>query len=74
MLLCGPACASVFTDNLIANGTRKLWTDNVIFCGHFASNAQSFPKSTVRHEKRLQPYLRQIQGSPALVSLAELRR
>ena len=65
-LLAGPAWASVFTGNLIANGIRNVWTYTVIFCGHFTANAQTFPKASVKNETRPQWYLRQIQGSSNL--------
>ena len=65
-LLAGPAWASVFTGNLIANGIRNVWTYTVIFCGHFTAHAQTFPKASVKNETRPQWYLRQIQGSSNL--------
>ena len=65
-LLGGPAWASVFTGNLIANGIRNVWTYTVIFCGHFTAHAQTFPKASVKNETRPQWYLRQIQGSSNL--------
>ena len=65
-LLGGPAWASVFTGNLVANGIRNVWTYTVIFCGHFTANAQTFAKSSVKNETRPQWYLRQIQGSSNL--------
>ncbi|MCH8179267.1 MAG: acyl-CoA desaturase [Proteobacteria bacterium] len=65
-LLAGPAWASVFTGNLVANGLRNLWTYTVIFCGHFTTDVQTFPKSVIKHESRAQWYLRQILGSSNL--------
>lgn len=65
-LLAGPAWASVFLGNLVANGLRNLWTYTVIFCGHFTTDVQTFPKGIIKHETRPQWYLRQIQGSSNL--------
>jgi linoleoyl-CoA desaturase len=65
-LLAGPAFLSVFLGNLLANGIRNVWTYTVIFCGHFTTNVQTFPKSIVKNETRAHWYLRQIQGSSNL--------
>ena len=65
-LLAGPAFLSVFLGNLLANGLRNVWTYTVIFCGHFTTDVQTFPKSIVKNETRAQWYLRQIQGSSNL--------
>ncbi len=65
-LLAWPVAAQVALGNLIANGLRNLWTYTVIFCGHFTTNVQTFPKSVVKNETRAQWYLRQILGSSNL--------
>jgi len=65
-LLAGPAFLSVFLGNLVANGIRNVWTYTVIFCGHFTTDVQTFPKSVVKNETRAQWYVRQIQGSSNL--------
>jgi len=65
-LLAGPAWASVFAGNLVANGLRNLWTYTVIFCGHFTTDVQTFPKAVLKDESRPQWYLRQILGSSNL--------
>lgn len=65
-MLAGPAFWSVFLGNLVANGIRNVWTYTVIFCGHFTTNVQTFPKSIVKNETRAQWYLRQIRGSSNL--------
>lgn len=65
-LLAGPAFWSVFLGNLLANGIRNVWTYTVIFCGHFTTDVQTFPKSIVKNETRARWYLRQIQGSSNL--------
>lgn len=65
-LLAGPAWAAVLSGNAVANVLRSLWTYTVIFCGHFTANAQTFPKSVLKHETRAHWYLRQILGSSNL--------
>ena len=65
-LLAGPAWASVLTGNLVANGLRNRWTYTVIFCGHFTTNVQTFPKAVLKDESRPQWYVRQILGSSNL--------
>jgi linoleoyl-CoA desaturase len=65
-LLAGPFFLPVMLGNLCANGMRNLWTYTIIFCGHFTADAQTFPKSVLRHETRGQWYLRQLRGSSNL--------
>jgi linoleoyl-CoA desaturase len=65
-LLAGPGFLTVFTGNLIANGIRNVWTYAVIFCGHFTTDVETFPKSVVKNETRAQWYVRQIKGSSNL--------
>src|SRR5699024_8295998 len=36
---------STITANLVANGIRNVWTNAVIFCGHFPDGAEKFTKS-----------------------------
>lgn len=56
----------VLLGNLVANGIRNLWTNAIIFCGHFTEHAQTFTRREVENETRGQWYLRQIQGSSNL--------
>ncbi len=56
----------VLLGNLIANGIRNVWTNAIIFCGHFTTNAHSFSREETRNECRGLWYLRQIQGSSNL--------
>jgi fatty acid desaturase len=65
-LLAGPGFWTVFTGNLIANGIRNVWTYAIIFCGHFTTDVETFPKSIVKNETRGQWYVRQIRGSSNL--------
>ena len=65
-LLGAPIFWQIFLGNLVANGLRNLWTYTVIFCGHFTTHVQTFPKAIVKNETRPQWYLRQILGSSNL--------
>jgi len=56
----------VLLGNLMANLLRNVWTNAIIFCGHFTANAQTYTRQEVAHETRGQWYLRQIQGSSNL--------
>lgn len=56
----------VLLGNLCANLIRNVWTNAIIFCGHFTENAQTFSRETTRNESRGGWYLRQIQGSSNL--------
>lgn len=56
----------VLLGNLAANLIRNLWTNAIIFCGHFTEHAQIFSRSETANETRGDWYLRQIQGSSNL--------
>jgi NADPH-dependent stearoyl-CoA 9-desaturase len=49
--------------NIVANVIRNIWTDAVIFCGHFPDGAEKFTKTDMIGESRGQWYLRQMLGS-----------
>ncbi|GAB16502.1 putative acyl-CoA desaturase [Gordonia effusa NBRC 100432] len=51
------------TANLLANIIRNVWTNAVIFCGHFPDGAEKFTKKDMDNESRGQWYLRQMLGS-----------
>ncbi|MFY2764694.1 fatty acid desaturase family protein [Arenimonas sp. MALMAid1274] len=53
----------VLLGNLAANLIRNLWTNAIIFCGHFTEQVQTYTPREVQGETRGQWYLRQIQGS-----------
>ncbi len=53
----------VFAGNLAANLIRNVWSNVVIFCGHFPEGSQVFTEEQTRNETRGQWYLRQMQGS-----------
>ncbi len=56
----------VLLGNLLANLIRNLWTNAIIFCGHFTEHVHTYSKQEVENETRGQWYLRQIQGSSNL--------
>ena len=56
----------VLLGNLVANLIRNLWTNAIIFCGHFTEHAQIFNRRETENETRGDWYLRQIQGSSNL--------
>ncbi|MGV9827080.1 MULTISPECIES: fatty acid desaturase family protein [unclassified Gordonia (in: high G+C Gram-positive bacteria)] len=51
------------TATLTANVIRNLWTNAVIFCGHFPDGAEKFTKQDVDSETQAEWYLRQMLGS-----------
>ncbi len=61
--LTGPAFLTTFTANLTANMIRNVWTNAVIFCGHFPDGAEKFTTKDLESETRGQWYLRQMLGS-----------
>jgi len=56
----------VLLGNAAANLIRSLWTNAIIFCGHFTSDAQVYSKAEAAEESRGAWYLRQIHGSSNL--------
>lgn len=56
----------VLLGNAAANLIRNLWTNAIIFCGHFTADAQVYTRAEVVGETRGAWYLRQIQGSSNL--------
>ena len=56
----------VLLGNLIANGIRNVWTNAIIFCGHFPEGTRVFTKEETEGETRGDWYLRQLQGSANL--------
>jgi linoleoyl-CoA desaturase len=62
-LLSGLAAPSALAGNLVANLTRNVWSNVVIFCGHFPSGAQTFTEEQLEGETRGRWYLRQLLGS-----------
>ncbi|MBF6178009.1 fatty acid desaturase family protein [Nocardia otitidiscaviarum] len=62
-LLTGPAFFGTLTANLTANVIRNVWTNAVIFCGHFPDGAEKFTRRDVETETQAEWYLRQMLGS-----------
>ncbi|MBU3063463.1 fatty acid desaturase [Nocardia sp. NEAU-G5] len=62
-LLTGPSFLTTLTANLTANIIRNIWTNAVIFCGHFPDGAEKFTKADIDGETQGQWYLRQMLGS-----------
>ncbi|MEU6579582.1 fatty acid desaturase [Nocardia sp. NPDC046763] len=62
-LLTGPAFLSTLTADLTANIVRNIWTNAVIFCGHFPDGAEKFTKFDCDNETQGEWYLRQMLGS-----------
>lgn len=61
--LTGPAFFSTLTANMAANVIRNVWSNAIIFCGHFPDGAEKFTKSDVDNETKPEWYLRQMLGS-----------
>lgn len=62
-LLTGPAFVPTLTANIAANMIRNVWTNAVIFCGHFPDGAEKFTKADIAGEPQSEWYLRQMLGS-----------
>ena len=62
-LLTGPSFFTTLTANFTANVVRNVWTNAVIFCGHFPDGAEKFTKADVDNETQGEWYLRQMLGS-----------
>ncbi|TKZ14873.1 hypothetical protein B7493_03005 [Mycobacterium tuberculosis variant bovis] len=54
---------STLTANVVANVIRNVWSNAVIFCGHFPDGAEKFTKTDMIGEPKGQWYLRQMLGS-----------
>ncbi|MFC4602491.1 fatty acid desaturase family protein [Rhodococcus kronopolitis] len=61
--LTGRAWKSTLTANFTANVIRNVWTNAIIFCGHFPDGAEKFTKADIDSETHAQWYLRQMLGS-----------
>lgn len=49
--------------NLLANGIRNVWSNLIIFCGHFPAGVHHFTEQDVANETRGGWYIRQLLGS-----------
>ena len=61
--LAGPFFAPVLAGNLTANLVRNVWSNAIIFCGHFPDGADVFTEEQLEGETRGQWYVRQMLGS-----------
>jgi len=61
--LTGPFFLSTLTANIAANVIRNVWTNAVIFCGHFPDGAEKFTRADIEGETQGEWYLRQMLGS-----------
>ncbi|VBA48718.1 NADPH-dependent stearoyl-CoA 9-desaturase [Mycobacterium attenuatum] len=59
----GATYRSTVTANAVANVIRNVWSNAVIFCGHFPDGAEKFTKTDMIGETKGQWYLRQMLGS-----------
>jgi fatty acid desaturase len=53
----------VAAGNMIANLMRNVWSNVIIFCGHFPGGVHHFTKEDVEGETRARWYVRQLLGS-----------
>jgi linoleoyl-CoA desaturase len=49
--------------NVLANLIRNVWSNIIIFCGHFPSGVHHFTEADVEGETRARWYVRQLLGS-----------
>jgi fatty acid desaturase len=54
---------STLKANVVANIIRNVWSNAVIFCGHFPDGAEKFTKTDMAGETKGEWYLRQMLGS-----------
>jgi NADPH-dependent stearoyl-CoA 9-desaturase len=59
----GATHSSTVKANALANVIRNVWSNAVIFCGHFPDGAEKFTKTDMIGETKGQWYLRQMLGS-----------
>jgi len=62
-LLSGPSFLTTLTANATANVVRNLWSNMIIFCGHFPDGAEKFTEEELDGETRPEWFLRQLLGS-----------
>ncbi len=59
----GLAFVSIVLANATANLIRNVWSNIIIFCGHFPSGVHHFTEAEVEGETRARWYVRQLMGS-----------
>src|ERR1700733_15061459 len=62
-LLSGPNFLSTLSANVTANLVRNVWSNIIIFCGHFPDGAEKFTEEELDDESKAEWYLRQLLGS-----------
>ncbi|MBM4252805.1 MAG: acyl-CoA desaturase [Deltaproteobacteria bacterium] len=62
-LLAGPFFPVVAAANFVATVMRSIWSNMVIFCGHFPTGSYLFTEEQVENETRAEWYMRQMLGS-----------
>jgi fatty acid desaturase len=62
-VLSGPNFLTTLTANFSANIVRNLWSNIIIFCGHFPDGAEKFTEDELDGESKAEWYLRQLLGS-----------
>ncbi|NLD86173.1 MAG: acyl-CoA desaturase [Actinomycetales bacterium] len=62
-VLAGQGGRQALTATVTANIIRNVWTNAVIFCGHFPDGAEKFTLTDVENETQAEWYLRQMLGS-----------
>jgi fatty acid desaturase len=65
-VLAGPSGRQALTATITANLLRNIWTNAVIFCGHFPDGAEKFSMADIDTETQAGWYLRQMLGSANL--------
>ncbi|MBB1010851.1 acyl-CoA desaturase, partial [Dietzia kunjamensis] len=65
-VLAGPSGRQALTATITANIIRNIWTNAVIFCGHFPDGAEKFTMDDIENETQAEWYLRQMLGSANL--------
>ncbi|MFI8589932.1 fatty acid desaturase family protein [Dietzia maris] len=65
-VLAGPSGRQALTATITANIIRNIWTNAVIFCGHFPDGAEKFTMDDIETETQAEWYLRQMLGSANL--------
>ncbi len=65
-VLAGPGGRQALAATVTANIMRNIWTNAVIFCGHFPDGAEKFTLTDIETETQAEWYLRQMLGSANL--------
>ena len=65
-VLAGPSGRQALIATITANILRNIWTNAVIFCGHFPDGAEKFTLADIDTESQAEWYLRQMLGSANL--------